>query len=68
VTAPLEAGLPGQPPQSLAAPGGPLLRTWSGPLAQSPVTVLVRQSLPHGSIRATALHKVVLVTVSAQTP
>jgi len=64
--APLEVAAVPRPAQPLSAPVDPLLQTWFRALARSPVTIALRQSLPHGSIAG--LHKVVLITVSAQTP
>jgi len=66
--APLFVSVGTGPTKSLAAPVDPLLKTWNGPVALAPATVVVRQRLA-GSLRvATALHKLILISVSTETP
>jgi hypothetical protein len=67
--APLEVGIVGRPMQaSLAAPFDPVLRTWEAPVAQTPATIAADQALPGGSSPSRRLGKVLVVTVSTQTP
>jgi hypothetical protein len=68
VSAPLEVLATGRAPQSLSAPTDPVLETWGDALALAPVTVVIRQPLPRGSITDPSLHKTVLITVSSETP
>jgi len=68
VSAPLDVGLAGQGYTSLATPIDPQLKRFTGTVAQAPAPIVLRQQLRGGSIASPALHKVVLVTVSASAP
>lgn len=67
-SAPLMVSVTGGPAQSLAAPVDPLLKVWHQPVALAPATIVIRQQLK-GSLQAVKpLHKLVLITVSSETP
>jgi hypothetical protein len=68
LAAPLEVAIGGGPPQSLAAPTDPLLKTWNGPTALAPAEVVVSQHVAHRLAATQSLQKVVLITVSTDTP
>jgi len=68
LAAPLEVAVGDGPAQSLAAPTDPLLETWNGPTALAPAEVVVSQRVAHRLAAVQSLQKVVLITVSTDTP
>jgi len=54
--------------QSLSAPFDPLVASWSGPLANQPVTIVLSQRFARPATDTGTLQKVLLITVSTQTP
>ena len=63
---PLQARVGSAAFQPLSASLDPLLSSWSGPFSRKPVTVDLRQTI-RGTAKGT-YHKLVLVTLSSETP
>lgn len=68
VSAPLQVAADGGATQPLAAAVDPLLRHWNGPVSLAPATVVVSQRFAAAPKRLDQLQKLILVTVSSQTP
>jgi hypothetical protein len=67
-SAPLTVATGNQPPQALSAPTDPVLETWTRAVTLAPAPVAIRQALPGGMSTAANFHKMVLITISSDTP
>jgi len=68
VSAPLLVSADGGAPQPLSALVDPLLHHWDGPVSLAPATLVVRQRFAQPPARLDQLQKLILITVSSQTP
>ena len=67
-SAPLSVSVTGGPAQSLAAAVDPLLKAWRQPVTLAPATIVIHQQFTRSLQAVRPLHKLVLVTVSSETP
>ncbi len=68
VSAPLLVSANGGLPQPLDAAVDPLLHHWDGPVSLAPATLVISQRFAGAPGRLDQLHKLILITVSSQTP